>query len=120
MKRQWVDSRESMFPVCFQVKRNIQYIRGNLTDDLWFFTNTQAIYLKAEEWIGNASKKLEDFEAQIIEKMTKDGWDGSEDPENLQWSIMGALFYSIIVITTIGKLLTDYLKHLFALFKFPI
>lgn len=35
--------------------------------------------------------------------MTKDGWDGEENEQQIQWTIPGALFYSIIVITTIGK-----------------
>lgn len=34
--------------------------------------------------------------------MKKDGWDGSEEEDNIQWTFAGALFYSIIVITTIG------------------
>lgn len=38
-----------------------------------------------------------------MKKMTKDGWDGSEEENNIQWTFAGALFYSIIVITTIGK-----------------
>lgn len=38
-----------------------------------------------------------------MEKMTKDGWDGSEEEKSIQWTFAGALFYSIIVITTIGK-----------------
>jgi hypothetical protein len=35
--------------------------------------------------------------------MKSDGWDGTEDETVVQWSFAGALFYSIIVITTIGK-----------------
>ena len=35
--------------------------------------------------------------------MKKNGWDGSEDSDALQWTFFGALFYSIIVITTIGR-----------------
>lgn len=31
------------------------------------------------------------------------GWDGDEDTNKIQWSFSGALFYSIIVITTIGE-----------------
>lgn len=35
--------------------------------------------------------------------MKKDGWDGIEEVDTIQWTFAGALFYSIIVITTIGK-----------------
>ena len=35
--------------------------------------------------------------------MKKDGWDGNEDESSIQWTFSGALFYSIIVITTIGE-----------------
>lgn len=35
--------------------------------------------------------------------MKQDGWDGNEDENVIQWTFAGALFYSIIVITTIGK-----------------
>jgi hypothetical protein len=35
--------------------------------------------------------------------MKDKGWDGNENEAQLQWTKTGALFYSIIVITTIGK-----------------
>lgn len=35
--------------------------------------------------------------------MKKDGWDGIESEDKIQWTFSGALFYSIIVITTIGE-----------------
>lgn len=45
---------------------------------------------------------MQDFEDSLLMKM-KEGWDGSEEENNIQWTFAGALFYSIIVITTIGE-----------------
>lgn len=42
--------------------------------------------------------------------MKKDGWDGIEDVDQIQWTFFGALFYSIIVITTIGKFETFFIQ----------
>lgn len=52
----------------------------------------------------NATKKLEEFETNIVRSMKILGWDGNEDANKLRWTKIGALFYSIIVITTIGKM----------------
>jgi len=45
---------------------------------------------------------MQGFEDSLLMKM-KEGWDGSEEENNIQWTFAGALFYSIIVITTIGE-----------------
>lgn len=52
--------------------------------------------------------------------MKTDGWDGDESNDITQWTFMGSLFYSIIVITTIGEFFSLYIKpinlfHLLAL-----
>ncbi|XP_011262011.1 uncharacterized protein LOC105254800 isoform X2 [Camponotus floridanus] len=49
-----------------------------------------------------ANHEKEEFEDSLLKKMSKEGWDGSEEENNIQWTFAGALFYSIIVITTIG------------------
>lgn len=45
----------------------------------------------------------QEFEKDLLNAMRKSGWDGSENPEQLNWTFTGSLFYSIIVITTIGN-----------------
>lgn len=85
------------------MKSGIKYIRGNLSRELWVYTHEKIDYLREDEWTSNATKKLIDFENHILDTMKTQGWDGIENPERLQWTRMGALFYSIIVITTIGK-----------------
>lgn len=46
---------------------------------------------------------LQGFENNLVWKMEKEGWDGREGEDDIQWTFAGALFYSIVVITTIGK-----------------
>lgn len=59
-----------------------------------------------------ASKYLKSFEDALLKAMTKDGWDGEEDEKIIQWSFTGSLFYSIIVITTIGEYLYSFMIRL--------
>lgn len=84
------------------MKSEVKYIRGNLSLDLWKYTQN-IDYLNEEEWTEHAWHQLLDFENRILDTMKIGGWDGVENPERLQWTRMGALFYSIIVITTIGN-----------------
>jgi hypothetical protein len=79
-------------------------MRNNVTEDLWSFTKEMSV-LHQENWTNNAILRIKLFENDLIKAMRKSGWDGSEEVDNLQWTFAGALFYSIIVITTIGKIL---------------
>ncbi|XP_031626762.1 uncharacterized protein LOC116343030 isoform X2 [Contarinia nasturtii] len=83
------------------MKSQVKFIRGNFSLQLWDYTQGE-LYLLEVNWTKHASEILLDFENSILEKMKREGWDGVENPERLQWTRMGALFYSIIVITTIG------------------
>lgn len=75
-----------------------------MTDELWKLAAEKTEVLQEENFTGEVIIRLKEFESSLLKAMTKDGWDGDEDPEKVQWTFTGALFYSIIVITTIGNL----------------
>uniref|UniRef100_A0A6E8VJV2 Potassium channel domain-containing protein n=1 Tax=Anopheles coluzzii TaxID=1518534 RepID=A0A6E8VJV2_ANOCL len=83
------------------VKKGISSIRVNLTDAIWKMTNDRPV-LHQQNWTSAAIMHLQSFEKEILTAMKKDGWDGNEDVDQIQWTFFGALFYSIIVITTIS------------------
>ncbi|KAJ9596728.1 hypothetical protein L9F63_012251 [Diploptera punctata] len=84
-----------------KVKKNISNIRMNVTDFLWdLFQKTEV--LKEDNWTDHVRNRLKMFEQDLLRSMKSDGWDGTEDENVVQWTFAGALFYSIIVITTIG------------------
>ncbi|XP_064540070.1 zinc finger CCCH domain-containing protein 13 [Drosophila montana] len=84
-----------------EVKRDIQNLRFNLTERIWLLSD-DALVLRENDWMANVSKHLANFEKQIMTAIKADGWDGDEDVRKSQWTFAGSLFYSIIVITTIG------------------
>ncbi|XP_066584445.1 uncharacterized protein galene [Prorops nasuta] len=84
-----------------EVKRSIKDIRRNITENLWMITTNEKVLIR-ENWTEKALLQLEKFENSLIVMMNKEGWDGSEEENDIQWTFLGALFYSIIVITTIG------------------
>ncbi|XP_029159233.1 uncharacterized protein LOC114931398 isoform X2 [Nylanderia fulva] len=83
-----------------EVKMSIRNVRGNVSEKLWEITKDFDVLIR-ENWTEQALNELEEFEKSLIQKM-KDGWDGTEEESSIQWTFAGALFYSIIVITTIG------------------
>ncbi|XP_021937652.1 uncharacterized protein LOC110838623 [Zootermopsis nevadensis] len=84
-----------------KVKRNISRIRLNVTEDLWHLFQATDVLIEGN-WTAMVSDRLKAFEQDLLRSMRSDGWDGAEEEEAVQWSFAGALFYSIIVITTIG------------------
>ncbi|XP_011647627.1 potassium channel subfamily K member 1 isoform X3 [Pogonomyrmex barbatus] len=84
-----------------EVKKSIKNIRGNVSEKLWEITKHFDVLIR-ENWTEQALNELRNFENCLLDKMAKEGWDGSEEEDNIQWTFAGALFYSIIVITTIG------------------
>lgn len=86
----------------FKVRQNISYMRGNLTEHLWSYSQAQPVFHQVN-WTKHVMKKLKVFENDLVLAMRKSGWDGAEGEQVQQWTLTGALFYSIIVITTIGE-----------------
>ncbi|GJQ78202.1 hypothetical protein Trydic_g2531 [Trypoxylus dichotomus] len=88
-----------------KVKKNITNIRNHAIDRLWNITYNGSTVLRDDHFIENSTVILKDFEHDLWTAIAKQGWDGDEDVEKVQWSLPGALFYSIIVITTIDVVL---------------
>lgn len=86
----------------FQVKAGVSAVRAAVSNRLWNMTKNVDV-LRQENWTREVKEYLKEFETDLLTAMKKNGWDGTEDEEVTQWTFAGALFYSIIVITTIGK-----------------
>ncbi|EDW76975.1 uncharacterized protein Dwil_GK21143 [Drosophila willistoni] len=84
-----------------EVKQSVRHLRFNLTERIWLLSD-DAVVLRENDWIANVSKHLANFEKDILTAIKAGGWDGDEDLRKSQWTFAGSLFYSIIVITTIG------------------
>ncbi|XP_047481462.1 uncharacterized protein LOC125033923 isoform X1 [Penaeus chinensis] len=84
-----------------QIKKNMSSVRLKVTDDLWVITDDMKV-LNESMWAASVRERLKLFERSLISAIKNDGWDGSEDLNTQQWTFAGALFYSIILITTIG------------------
>lgn len=77
---------------------------------MWKLAAEKTVVLQEENFTSEVIIRLKEFESSLLKAMTKDGWDGDEDPDKVQWTFTGALFYSIIVITTIGNFFALGLK----------
>ncbi|XP_060877439.1 uncharacterized protein LOC132950182 isoform X2 [Metopolophium dirhodum] len=84
-----------------EVKNSIRVMRMNVTTDLWKYTKNSLV-LQQDNFTTNVTARLQKFEDDLIYAIKRKGWDGEEDTKIQQWTFTGALFYSIIVITTIG------------------
>jgi hypothetical protein len=61
--------------------------------------------LSQDNWTSEVTNELRKFEKSLIIALKEKGWDGNESEETITWTFAGGLFYSITVITTIGKTL---------------
>ncbi|XP_017891152.1 uncharacterized protein LOC108631614 isoform X2 [Ceratina calcarata] len=84
-----------------EIKKSIKDIRGDVAEHLWRLTKEVEVLIR-ENWTDKALRELQNFEENLVWMMEKEGWDGSEGEDDIQWTFAGALFYSIVVITTIG------------------
>ena len=54
-------------------------------------------------WTFRANQILQSYERKVFLATKKDGWGGTDDGEDVQWTFAGAMLYSITVVTTIGR-----------------
>ncbi|OXA61741.1 Uncoordinated protein 58 [Folsomia candida] len=78
-----------------QEKRKMTGVRLNVSHYLWNMTQATNL-IHPERWAANTTKVLQEFERDLINAIKKDGWDGNENEEQLNWTFTGSLFYSII------------------------
>lgn len=83
------------------MKENITQIRSNLSYEIWQYTYNLK-YLEKQKWTEDIREKLHSFEKSLVWAMRKGGWNGHDSINKTSWTADGALFYSVIVITTIG------------------
>ena len=83
------------------VKREMREHRVMLGDKIWHLTQSSD-YLREDNWTRRVESEMKKFEKEIIKAMKVRGWDGSEDENKMKWTFPGSLFYSIVLISTIG------------------
>jgi len=84
-----------------QVKKDMAKNRKLLEDKIWNLTRFSPV-LKKENWTVDVMAEMKKFEKEIVHAMKVKGWDGYEDTEKQKWTFPGSLFYSIVLISTIG------------------
>ena len=84
-----------------KVKREMRDHRVMLGDKIWNLTLTSVV-LDPDNWTRMVESEMKKFEKEIIKAMKVKGWDGSEDEKKMKWTFPGSLFYSIVLISTIG------------------
>ena len=83
------------------VKREMREHRELLGDKIWHLTLASDC-LREDNWTSRVELEMKKFEKEIIKAMKVRGWDGSEDENKMKWTFPGSLFYSIVLISTIG------------------
>ena len=96
----------------------------NLSDALGNFNDSSDFNdSKKEIWRMHANKVMLQFQSDIYELVSQEGWSG-KNKTDLKWTFAGGLLYSITVITTIGKtsifllVFNGYLRQLMRLWYF--
>merc|ERR1711892_17708 len=84
-----------------QVKRDMAKNRKLLEDKIWNITRFSPV-LREENWTSDVLVEMKKFEKEIVHAMKVKGWDGHEELDKRKWTFPGSLFYSVVLISTIG------------------
>ncbi|RWS31073.1 hypothetical protein B4U80_00788 [Leptotrombidium deliense] len=85
-----------------RIRDEVEQQRDRYAEQLWIVTANQDNVLKKENWSEHAVDVLHQFEEYLLNVSKRHGFDGKDKSDVSRWTFMGALLYSIIVITTIG------------------
>nr|KAG5708105.1 hypothetical protein BaRGS_002841 [Batillaria attramentaria] len=76
-------------------------VRKTLVKKLWNITLSMNVFYP-ENWTAEADRVFRQFQDRMYHAVKWDGWDGQDASEEPKWSFIGALLYSVTIITTIG------------------
>lgn len=77
--------------------------RKKTVDLMWDATFNHDVKFDTNQWSKQCTDAIYDFKHILVRTIQHKGYDAKHYQENSQWTFTGAFFYSLTVITTIGK-----------------
>ncbi|UYV71599.1 KCNK18 [Cordylochernes scorpioides] len=79
----------------------VRAMRAETVRKLWNLT-AELNVLYRDNWTRLATDELQRFQTDLLHALRREGYDGVQDHQPGHWSLCGAFFYSLTIITTVG------------------